>query len=104
MLPTHSFNQNQTVNSGPINHQNGSINGNYQHSGMSQSAFGGFNFGMSNNLNAVNLMPSNNQNLSFSRPQTSINREPTVSQANKASNFDQQTSNKCWSVGKLPTR
>ena len=97
MTSTNPFPQNQNQNQTQINTGNGSSVGNYNHQGMSQSAFGGFNFGMNNNVNGLNLA-SNIQNLNFSR------KEPITSQLNKGPHFDQQQSNKCWSVGKLPTR
>jgi hypothetical protein len=59
---------------------------------------------MTNNINSLNLNPMNNSSLSFSRGQTLINRDPVAPQSNNNSVFDQQTTNKCWSVGKLPTR
>lgn len=100
-----SFSQNQNV-SQYLNNQvsqqaNGSSNGNHL-LGMTQSAFGGFNFGMNINPSGSNSA-NNSSNLSFNRTQTIINRA-TDCQVNKGAAFDQQTSNKCWSVGKLTTR
>lgn len=51
------------------NHMNQNI---YNHGQINPSAFGGFNFGMTNNLSAINF--NANQNFSFSRPQTPITR------------------------------
>lgn len=74
----------------------------YNHSGINQNAFGGFNFGMANSLSAINF--SANQNFSFNRPQNPTSRDTQNSIINKPLNFDQPISNKCWSVGKIPTR
>ena len=98
---------NQINQLNPTSHQlMGSNNGNnssiYNHSTMNQSAFGGFNFGMTSNLNNNNF--NTNQNFTYNRPQIPINREPLNSMINKTSNFDQPIQNKCWSVGKIPTR
>lgn len=57
----------------------------------------GFSFGINSNTNTLNIAP-NNQNLNF------IRRDSIVQQPNKGPQFDQPASNKCWSVGKLPTR
>jgi hypothetical protein len=97
MTSLNSFPQNPTVNQSQINTVNASNNAAYNPQGMTQSAFGGFNFGMNNPVTAINL-GSNSQNLNFMR------REPVAPQLNKGPHFDQPTSNKCWSVGKLPTR
>lgn len=74
----------------------------YNHTTMNQSAFGRFNFGITNNLNSLNF--NTNPNLIYNRPQNPISREPLNSLINKSSNFDQSSTNKCWSVGKIPTR
>lgn len=96
-----SFNQINHVNHPSINTNHGNANV-YNHSAINPSSFGGFSFGMTNNLNSVNF--NSNQNFSFNRPQTPINREPISSMVSKTPNFDQSISNKCWSVGKIPTR
>jgi len=75
----------------------------YNHAGISQNAFNGFNFGMANGLSAINFN-SASQNFSFNRPLNPTSREPQNAIINKPSNFDQPISNKCWSVGKIPTR
>jgi hypothetical protein len=105
------FSQSPNVHQNLINHTSHQNNGAsiinnsvYHNSGITQSAFGGFNFGMTNNINSLNLNPMNNSSLSFSRGQTLINRDPVAPQSNNNSVFDQQTTNKCWSVGKLLTR
>lgn len=85
----------------PVNTNLGNSNI-YNHSTMSPTAYGGFNFGLTNNLNTLNF--STNQNFSLNRQQNPITREPLNSMINKTSNFDQPISNKCWSVGKIPTR
>ncbi len=80
---------------------------NYAQSGFNQSAFGGFNFGMNSNVSSLNLNSGNNSNLPINHCQSNINnnsRDTILTQSNKIPGFDQQSSNKCWSVGKLPTR
>ncbi len=100
--------QNAVIHQAAINHSNiqpsgvnGGSNSIYHHAALNQSAFGGFNFGMTNNSNVQNF---NNQNLTFSRPQPLMNREVMSSQMTKNPTFEQPIANKCWSVGKLPPR
>lgn len=98
----HSSNQqNGASNSAGSGAANGS-NNIYHLATLNQSAFGGFNFGMTSNSNTLNF--NTNQNLSFNRPQPLLNRESISSQLNRNSPFEQPIANKCWSVGKLPTR
>ena len=64
-----------------------SNNGSYNHPGMTQSAFGGFNFGMNSNANGLNLPSNCNQNLSFNRSQTVVNKDSLIPQINMGPNF-----------------
>jgi hypothetical protein len=97
MTLTNSFPQTQIPNQCQANSGNGANNAPYNSQGISQSPFGGFSFGINSNANTMNIVP-NNQNLNF------IRRDSIVQQPNKGPQFDQPASNKCWSVGKLPTR
>ncbi len=71
--------QNAGIHQATINHSNIQSNGInsgsnsvYHHAALNQSAFGGFNFGMTSNSNTLNF--NTNQNLTFSRPQPLMNR------------------------------
>lgn len=51
-------------------------NHSYGSSGITQTAFGGFNFGTSNNIHSLNYTASNNSNLQFNRGQINTNNTP----------------------------
>jgi hypothetical protein len=97
MTSSNSLPQNQTAKQNQITTFNSSNNVTHNTQPMTQTAFGGFNFGMNNPVTSINL-GSNTQNLNF------IRRELVAPQLNKSSHLDQLISDKCWSVGKLPTR
>jgi hypothetical protein len=97
-----SSNQINGTSNGASNGVANASNNIYHLATLNQSAFGGFNFGMTSNSNALNF--NTNQNLSFNRPQPLLNQESISSQLNRNSPFEQPIANKCWSVGKLPTR
>lgn len=71
---------------------------------MNQMNFGALNYGMGVSNSLINSNFNNSMNLQFNRPQQISGRESNLPQLSKGNIFDQQTSNKCWSVGKLPTR
>lgn len=74
-MPIQSYTQNQIQNQGPtINHSNINSNTNYVHSGLSHTAFGGFNFGSNSNVNGT-LISNNDHNITFARPQSTMNRD-----------------------------
>ena len=86
--------------------QNGLINPSTSiYHAANQNNFGGFNFGIANSLNNLNnLNFSANQNPSYGKPQHLLARESINLQLSKNSPFDRSAVNKCWSVGKIPTR
>ncbi len=63
-------NSNQAINQSIMN------NHSYGSSGITQTAFGGFNFGTSNNIHSLNYTASNNSNLQFNRGQINTNNTP----------------------------
>ena len=94
---TNSYPQTQISNQSQVNSGNGANSAPYNPQGITQNPFVGYSFGINSNTNTMNIAP-NNQNLNF------IRRDSIVQQPNKGPQFDQPASNKCWSVGKLPTR
>ncbi len=97
MNSSNCFPLNQTPKQNQISTFNPNNNAAYSTQPITQTAFGGFNFGMNNPVSSINL-GSNTQNLNF------IRRDPVARQLSKSSHLDQQASDKSWSVGKLPIR